>query len=130
MNVLRVILVVLAGVLGVALTELVSVTVLAVAPLSMDLTASFLVSVVVPSVLAVHLLLALVFWKAFEPNPVRNPAIFVITHAGLQSFELATINNPTGDIIGYVIIILASGFAVTSVFRRYFWCDACARLAP
>ena len=129
MKVLHVIGAVLAGILGVVLTELVSITVLKVAPLSMDLTGSFLLSVVVPSVLAVHLLLALVFWKAFEPNSIRNPAIFVITHAGLQAFELASINNPPAVIIGYVSIILVSGFAVTGVFRRYFWCDECARLA-
>jgi hypothetical protein len=130
MTPLRIVLVVLAGALSVALTELVSGAALALAPPSLDLTANFLLSVVVPSVLAVHLLMALVFWKAFEPDPVRNPAIFVLTHAGLQAFELASFNNPTGDIVAYLIIILASGFTVTSVFRRYFWCEACARLGP
>ena len=85
-------------------------------------------SVVIPVVVFVHLAMTLVFWKAFEPQPVREPAIYVCTHALLQAIGLGVFGNPSATIASYVFIILVSGFAVTGVFRRYFWCFACTRL--
>ena len=127
MNVLRIILVVLAGALSVGLTEVFGVLFLNIAPADLDLTANFFLAAALPAVVGVHLIMALLFWKAFEPNPVRNPLIFIASHAGLQSFELS-FSNPPADVLAYVAIICVSGLIVTGVFRRYFWCDACARL--
>ena len=42
-------------------------------PADLELTGNFFVSVVLPVVLFVHVLMGFVFWKVFEPNPVRNP---------------------------------------------------------
>ena len=128
MSILRICLVILAGALGVVLTEVFTMTVLSLAPLDMDLTSNLLVSVIIPAVLMVHLLLALVFWKAFEPEPMRNSLFFIASHASLQAIELIGFNNPMSDVASYVAIIIASGAAVTWVFRRYFWCPACARI--
>ncbi len=128
MNIVRIILVILAGAIGVVLTEVFTFAILQMAPLDLDLTSSLFVSVITPAVLMVHLLLALIFWKAFEPEPMRNSLIFIASHAGLQAYELFTFNNPTGDIAAYATIIVLSGLAVTWVFRRYFWCPACARI--
>jgi hypothetical protein len=127
-NIVRIILVILAGALGVALTEVFTMTILSLAPLDLDLTSNLFVSVVIPAVLMVHLLLALIFWKAFEPEPMRTSLIFIASHASLQAYELVILNNPTADIAAYVTIIILSGLAVTWVFRRYFWCSACARI--
>ena len=128
MKIVRIVLVILAGAIGVVLTEVVTMTILSVAPLDLDLTSSLFVSVITPAVLMVHLLLALIFWKAFEPEPMQNSLIFIASHAGLQASELYTLNNPTADITAYVTIIVLSGLAVTWVFRRYFWCPACVRI--
>lgn len=128
MNIVRIILVILAGAIGVVLTEVFTFAILQMAPLDLDLTSSLFVSVITPAVLMVHLLLALIFWKAFEPEPMRNSLIFIASHAGLQAYELFTFNNPTGDIAAYATIIVLSGLAVTWIFRRYFWCPACARI--
>ena len=128
MNIVRIILVILAGAIGVVLTEVFTFAILQMAPLDLDLTSSLFVSVITPAVLMVHLLLALIFWKAFEPEPMRNSLIFIASHAGLQAYELFTFNNPMGDIAAYATIIVLSGLAVTWVFRRYFWCPACARI--
>lgn len=128
MNIVRITLVILAGAIGVVLTEVFTMTILNVAPLDLDLTSNLFVSVVTPAVLMVHLLLSLIFWKAFEPEPMRSSMIFIASHAGLQAYELFTFNNPPADVAAYVIIIVLSGLAVTWVFRRYFWCPACARI--
>lgn len=128
MAIVRIFLMILAGALSVALTEVCTSLILLNAPLDLDLTANLFVSVIIPSVILVHLVIAFVFWKAFEPEPVRNPLIFIAAHAGLQSIELVAFNNPVGDVISYLIIIVLSGLLVTSVFRRYFWCPTCAQI--
>jgi len=128
MNFVRILLVIFAGALSVGFTEVFTGAILALAPLDLDLTANLFISVITPAVLLVHLLMSLVFWKAFEPNPVRNPLIYIVSHAGLQALELITFKNPISDVTTYMIIIVLSGLLVTWVFRRYFWCAACARI--
>lgn len=128
MAIVRIFLMIVAGALSVALTEVCTSLILLNAPLDLDLTANLFVSVIVPSVLLVHLIMAFVFWKAFEPEPVRNSLIFIAAHAGLQSVELVALNNPLGDVVSYLTIIVLSGSLVTFVFRRYFWCPACAQI--
>lgn len=118
---------VLAGLVSAVLTEVLSFVAMNVAPSSIDLTGNFFVSVLIPVVLCVHVAMALLFWKAFEPNPLRNPVIFIVSHAAFQSAELVTFGNPARDIVLYVIIIVVSGALVSAVFRRYFWCPACAQ---
>ena len=128
MAIVRIFLMIVAGALSVALTEVCTSLILLNAPLDLDLTANLFVSVILPSVLLVHLIMAFVFWKAFEPEPVRNSLIFIAAHAGLQSFELVALNNPLGDVAAYLTVIVLSGSLVTFVFRRYFWCPACAQI--
>jgi len=127
MSFVRIALSIFAGLLSAVLTESLSVVAMKAAPLGMDLTGDFFVSVLIPVVLCVHVAMALVFWKAFEPNPLLNPILFVAAHAAFQSAELATFGNPMRDIGLYVAIIVASGTLVSWVFRRYFWCPACAQ---
>jgi hypothetical protein len=127
-NIVWIVLTIIAGAIAVVLTELFTMAILNFAPLDLDLTSNLFVSVVTPAVLMVHLLLALIFWKAFEPEPMQNSLIFVASHASLQAAELITFNNPSADVAAYVTIIVLSGLAVTWVFRRYFWCAACARI--
>jgi|GEM_PF-5052810 len=128
MNIVRIFLVVFAGFLSMAITEVAAGVLLSFMPLDLDLTGNIFLSVVVPAVLLTQVLMALIFWKAFEPNPIRNSVIYVLAHAGFQTVELASFGNPTADIIAYVVIICLSGALVTFVFQRYFWCPACARL--
>jgi hypothetical protein len=125
---MRIVLVVIAAAISVVLTEVLTMTWLQMAPVNLDLLGNYFLSVVLPVVLFVHLAITLVFWKAFEPQPVREPAIYVCTHALLQAIGLGVFGNPPATIASYVVIILLSGFAVTGVFRRYFWCLACTRL--
>jgi hypothetical protein len=125
MNALRIALAIFAGFVGAVLTEVLSFVAMNVAPSAVDLTGNFFVSVLIPVVLCVHVAMALAFWKAFEPNPLRNPLLFIASHAVFQSAELATFGNPTRDILIYVAIIVVSGTLVSWVFRRYFWCPAC-----
>ena len=125
MNALRIALTILAGLISAVLTEFLSMMILDVAPLRLDLTGHFFVSVLIPVTLGVHLTMALVFWKAFEPNPLRNPLIFIAAYAAFQAAELSTFGNPVADVARYVITIVVTGLLVSTVFRRYFWCPAC-----
>jgi hypothetical protein len=128
MNVIRSLLVLLAAFLSMGLTEVFGTVILATAPLDLDLTANLFLSVVVPAVLLTQVLMAFIFWKAFEANPIRNSFIYVIAHAVFQAIELNAFFNPPADILAYVIIICSCGLLVTTVFNRYFWCAACARV--
>jgi len=128
MNALRIALSVLAGLLSAVLTEVLSFLAMNVAPAGVDLTGNFFLSVLTPVVLCVHTGVALVFWKAFEPNPLRNPLIFIAAHAVFQVAELTTFGNPGRDILYYVVVIGLSGLLVTTVFYRYFWCPACTEV--
>jgi hypothetical protein len=128
MNIIRSLLVVFAGFLSMALTEVFGAAIMTMAPLDLDLTANIFLSVVVPAVLLTQVLMAFIFWKAFEPNPVRNSFLYVSAHAVFQAGELSYFLNPPADVLAYVIIIGASGLIVTTVFNRYFWCAACARV--
>ena len=118
---LRTALAFIAGLLSVALSEVFSITWMMVAPASLDLTASYFLSVVVPAVLLVHLSMTLIFWKVLAPNPGRNCGFFIGTHAIAQGAALFLLNNPPADIASYVAIILLSGALVSTVFRRYIW---------
>ena len=118
---LRTALAFIAGLLSVALSEVFSITWMTVAPASLDLTASYFLSVVVPAVLLVHLSMTLIFWKVLAPNPGRNCGFFIGTHAIGQGAVLFMLNNPPADIATYVTIILLSGALTCTVFRRYIW---------
>lgn len=128
MNVFRSLLVLFAAVLSVGLTEVFGAMILSMAPLDLDLTGNLYLSVVIPAVLFTQVLMAFIFWKAFEANPIRNAFIYVIAHAVFQAIELTSFFNPAADVLAYVIIICSSGLLVTTVFNRYFWCAACARV--
>ena len=75
MSIVRAGLVILAGLLSAPLTDALSVLWMNLAPADLDLTGSYFLSVVLPAVLFLHLVMACVFWKAFEPEPTRNPVI-------------------------------------------------------
>ncbi len=128
MNALRMVLAGFAGLVSAVLTEVGTGAWLAMAPADMDLTGNLFFAVVLPVVLVVHALMAVIFWKAFEPNPTRNPSIFVAAHLIFQMVELSNFGNPTGDLLAYATVILVSGVAVMGVFNRYIWCPTCARI--
>lgn len=126
MEILRVFLVILAGLLSAPLTDLLGIYWMGLAPADLDLTGSYYLSVVVPAVLFLHLLMALVLWKLFERDPTRNPIIYVATHVIAQVAMLNVFGNPTADIAIYAAIVMLSGGAVMGMFRYYFWCPHCA----
>ena len=118
---LRATLSVLAGILAVPLCEIFAVIWMTTAPADIDLTGSYFLSIVIPSVVLVHLLLTLLFWKALAGNPLRNCTLFIGTHALFQGAAVTYLANPPADVAAYVGIILASGLLISIVFRRYFW---------
>ena len=126
MSIVRAGLVILAGLLSAPLTDALSILWMNLAPADLDLTGSYFLSVVLPAVLFLHLVMACVLWKAFEPEPTRNPVIYVATHAVAQAAMLNLFNNPAADILTIIAIVIVSGTAVMALFRRYFWCEHCS----
>ena len=115
---------IIAGLLSVPLTEILTVIWLTNAPADLDMTATFFSSVVFPAVLSIHLLMMLIFWKALSRNPVRNCLLYVATHVVAQGLMLNFFGNPLRDIAIYVGIICLSGLLISAVFRRYLWTTA------
>lgn len=119
---------VVAGLLSAPLLDIGSVLWMRLMPMSLDLTANYILMVVLPVVLVLHFSMALILWKAFEPAPFPGSATYLGTHAAAQAFMLALLNNPPMDIVEVVLTLLASGTIILYVFDRYFWCQACSAL--
>ena len=117
---------VLAGLLSAPLMEILGMLWLDLVPAEADLTASYFSTVVLPVAIVVHFLAALVCWKAFEPAPKSGSIVYLLSHMTAQGAMLATFNNPLGDIVAFLGVLLASGSVILFVFHRYFWCPQCA----
>ena len=124
MNALRLTLAVVGGALSALLTEVVGFLWMRAAPRGIDLTGSYFLSIAVPATLTVHVLAALILWRVFAANPVRNGAAYVITHALAQATLLAVFNNPPVNVALQAAIVLASGTLVIGTFRRFLWASA------
>lgn len=122
----RIPMLILAGVLSAPLMEIAGYVWLQVVPLEMDLTAHYFSMVVLPMALLVHFLICLTFWKAFEPTPRLGAAVYVGTHVVAQATLLSLLENPLADIGMYCLMLLVSGSLTQFVFNRYFWCPQCA----
>ena len=119
---------VLAGLLSAVLMDLGSVAWMQILPPRFDLTANYFIMVVLPVALVLYFVVALVFWKAFEPSPGVSAVVYLGTHLVAQAALLNYFFNPLSDILFYLLILLGSGSLVLFVFRRYFWCPACAAI--
>ena len=97
-------------------------------PLDMDLTASYFSMVVLPVALILHFLMALLFWKAFEPRPTTGGAAYLLTHIAAQGIMLTLLGNPFMDVARYLLMLAISGSLILFVFNRYFWCPKCVAL--
>ena len=114
------------GVLSAPLMEVLSMLWLKILPANADLTASYFTAVVLPMALLLHFAMALILWKAFEPEPIRGGAIYLTAHLVTQGLMLAVFHNPVADIALFLAVLLASGCLMVFVFNRYFWCPQCA----
>ncbi len=122
----RILLVVLAGIASTPLMEVLAVLWMRTLPADIDLTANYFLSVVLPMALVLHFAMALLLWKVFEPSPRRNPAIYLSSHILAQATMLTVLGNPLADVVFFCITLLGSGTLVMTVFNRYFWCPTCA----
>ena len=123
---IRILLIVLAGVVSAPLQEVVGIIWMRIIPSDLDLTANYFSSVVFPAALILHFAMALILWKLLEPQPKRNGSIYVGTHVLTQATLLTLLGNPPADIAMTCTAVLVSGALVMTVFNRYFWCPKCA----
>ena len=128
MSALRILILIIAGVISAPLLDVVSMAWMRSAPMGIDLVGNYFTSVAIPIVMIIHLLAALLLWKLFEPQAIRNCCIYVLSHAIAQAAMWNAFNNPVGDIVSIVVIILLSGGLVMGVFHRFFWCPACMQI--
>jgi len=123
---LRIIILIIAGVLAAPAQEVLGVLWLQVMPLGIDLSGNYLLMVLVPVVLCLHFAIALVLWKAFEPAPGIASVVFVASHAVSQGLLLRLLGNPLGDVLTTCVIVVLSGALVTTVFSQFIWCPRCS----
>ena len=116
---------ILFGLLSAPLMEVLSVIWMRTAPMAMDLTANYFAMVVLPAALVLHFVIALLLWKAFEPNPKVGGAIYLGTHIATQASILTYLGNPAADVALFCLTLLGSGGLILFVFDRYFWCPHC-----
>ena len=120
---MRIAIVVFAGLISVALTEVMAVSWMINAPASIDLVGNFFLMTVVPSIMIVVLVAALVLWRVFAANPRRYASIYVGVYLVVQAFVLNLFGNPPIHLLYYAIIIASVCAAVFTLFYRFVWSE-------
>lgn len=107
MLIVSIVLLVLAGVLSAALTDVFAVTLLSVLPATVDLSSNWFLYCVLPGSIAAGLIVGLVFGRIMRRVSLPIGLIYVVTYVGLQFLLLTELKNPMGDRLSYMGIALA-----------------------
>lgn len=121
MSVLKIVLLVFAGLVGVIATEAGVVAWMTYAPATLDLTGNYFTLTILPVVVLVVLLAALLLWKVLAAAPLRNCLIFSAVYLAAESLGLAQLNNPPVVVLKYAAIITAVCVVVFVLFARLLW---------
>ena len=121
MGIVKIVLLILAGLGGVIATEAGVVTWLTYAPLSLDLTGNYFTLAILPVVALVVILAALALWKILAANPLRNCLIFAGVYIAAESFGLTQMGNPLTVVASYGLIMAGVCGIVFASFARLFW---------
>ena len=114
---------VIAGLISVALTEVVAILWMTNAPASIDLVGNFFGLTVVPAVTVVVLLNALALWRVFRANPRRYPVIYFGVYLVAQAFGLNLLGNPINNLVSYAVTVAVVCAIVFSLFTHFVWSD-------
>ena len=118
---MRIAMIVIAGLVSVALTEMVALLWMTYAPPSIDLVGNFFLMTVLPSVAIVVSMAALALWRLFARNPLRNTLIYSGVYLIGQAFVLSQFGNPPSTLFYYATIVLCVCGVVFTLFYRLAW---------
>ncbi len=107
MRVLKIVLLVFAGLVSVVATEGGVFASLAYAPGSLDLAGNYFTMTILPVVVLVIVLVALLLWKMLAANPARNCLIFSTVYIVAEAGGLLQLGNPVGVVAMYGVVWLA-----------------------
>jgi len=117
MPILSIVMLILAGLLSVALTDLFAVTIMEAWPASVDATGSYFLFNVLPGSIIAGVLIGLLFGRFMRRESLAIGLIYVLTYLGAQFALLTLLLNPLQDRLSYMGIALAVSLAVL-MWRR------------
>jgi hypothetical protein len=121
MGIVKIVLLILAGLGGVIATEAGVITWLTYAPLSLDLTGNYFTLTILPVVVVVVILAAVLLWKILAANPLRNGLIFTGVYIAAESFGLMQLGNPLTVVASYALVMACVCGVVFTSFARLIW---------
>jgi hypothetical protein len=121
MRVVKIVVLVFAGLLGVVATESGVMAWLTYAPGTLDLTGNYFTMTILPVVVLVVVAAALLLWKILAANPVRNCLIFSSVYIVAEAAGLLQMGNPVSVVAMYgAVMAIACGLVFTA-FTRLVW---------
>ncbi len=120
---MKIVIVVVAGLFSVALTEVVALVWMSYAPASIDLVGNFFLTTVLPAVTIVVLVATLALSKLFAAKPLRYGSIYAGVYLVTQAFGLNLFGNPPINLLYYAAIVACVCGVVFTLFNRFVWSE-------
>ncbi len=121
MHVVKIVVLVFAGLLGVVATESGVMAWLTYAPGTLDLTGNYFTMTILPVVVLVVVVAALLLWKILAANPVRNCLIFSSVYIVAEAAGLLQVGNPVSVVAMYGAVMAITCGVVFTAFTRLVW---------
>ena len=121
MRIVKIIVLLFAGLISVIATESGVMAWLTYAPGTLDLTGNYFTMTILPVVLLVVVAAALLLWKILAANPVRNCLIFSTVYILAEVGGLLQIGNSVSVAARYGAVIAIPCGLVFTVFARLLW---------
>jgi len=112
MPILSIVMLILAGLLSVALTDVLAVTIMGAWPASVDATGSYFLFNVLPGSIIAGIIIGLLFGRFMRRESLAIGLIYVVTYAVAQFVLLTQLLNPLQDRLSYMSIALVVSLAV------------------
>ncbi len=115
--------VIVAAVVSVLVSEILTTTILHLYPADVDMASNFFGYAAFPGQVATVGIAAIALTKIFNRHPVWYPILFTLVYAGTHAYELVQFNNPMSDVAWYLGLILLVCIVIFTLMRRMFWQD-------
>ncbi len=112
MLIVSIVMLILAGLLSVALTDLLAVSIMGAWPASVDATGSYFLFNVLPGTLIAGVIIGLLFGRFMRRESLGIGLIYVLTYVGAQFVLLTQLQNPLQDRFSYMGIAVVVSLAV------------------
>ncbi len=117
MPIVSILLLILAGLISVGLTDAVAVTLMTLWPASIDATGHYFLYNVLPATLIVGVVIGLVFGRIMRRESFAIGLVYVVVYVAAQFALLTELNNPLADRLSYMMMALPVALLVL-LWRR------------